>query len=124
MWRGPSGSGKTLLLRTLAGLDDLQEGEVLFEGTPLNDWPMPQYRSAVSYLHQRPALFEGTVETNLRRPFTLNVHKDKTFDRDEVLGLLYSLGRDEHFLSLSADTRFTARAERAAVRRSHRLTRS
>ena len=102
--RGPSGSGKTLLLRVLAGLDDPQEGRVVFKGRPLNDWDIPAYRSEVSYLHQRPALFEGTVETNLRRPFSLNAHKGKTFDRARVLELLSKLGRDERFLELDADT--------------------
>jgi putative ABC transport system ATP-binding protein len=33
---GPSGSGKTTLLNCLSGLDSIDEGEVLIEGTPLS----------------------------------------------------------------------------------------
>ena len=102
--RGPSGSGKTLVMRALAGLDDPQEGQILFKSRPLSDWDTPAYRSEVSYLHQRPALFEGTVETNLRRPYALKVHKDKAFERSAALDLLQQVGRDERFLKLSADT--------------------
>src|SRR3712207_6337525 len=32
---GPSGCGKTTLLNTFAGLDSIDSGEVLIEGTPL-----------------------------------------------------------------------------------------
>jgi putative ABC transport system ATP-binding protein len=34
---GPSGCGKTTLLNCLSGLDSLDEGEVLIEGTPLSE---------------------------------------------------------------------------------------
>jgi putative ABC transport system ATP-binding protein len=34
---GPSGSGKTTLLNCLSGLDSIDEGEVLIDGTPLSD---------------------------------------------------------------------------------------
>jgi putative ABC transport system ATP-binding protein len=34
---GPSGCGKTTLLNCLSGLDAIDEGEVLIEGTPLSD---------------------------------------------------------------------------------------
>src|SRR5437868_597109 len=33
---GPSGCGKTTLLNTMAGLDGIDSGEVLIEGTPLH----------------------------------------------------------------------------------------
>jgi putative ABC transport system ATP-binding protein len=96
--RGPSGSGKTLLLRALALLDPLDAGGVVWSGKPLRGDAIPDYRRHVIYLHQRPALFEGTVETSLREPFALRVHRSRAFDRGRVLQLLEDLGRDASFL--------------------------
>jgi putative ABC transport system ATP-binding protein len=95
---GPSGAGKTLLLRALALLDPVDEGVVLWNGHEVRGEAVPPYRSAVVYLHQRPALFEGTVEANLRHPFSLGVHRNRRFDRDRILDLLERLGRDPSFL--------------------------
>ena len=58
---GPSGSGKTLLLRTLAALEPIQTGEIIFQDRALADWSLPEYRAHVVYLSQRPALTEGPV---------------------------------------------------------------
>ena len=63
---GPSGAGKTVLLRALALLDPLDYGTILWQGRAECGEGVPRYRKRVIYLHQRPALFEGTVEDNLR----------------------------------------------------------
>jgi len=95
---GPSGSGKTLLLRALAMLDPIDEGELLFEGRPVPRERIPDYRRRVIYLHQRPALIEARVEAALRRPFALGVHRGRSFDRRRIVRMLEYLGRDEGFL--------------------------
>jgi putative ABC transport system ATP-binding protein len=96
---GPSGSGKTLLLRALAMLDLLDGGEVRWKGQPVARDGIPPFRQAVVYLHQRPALWEETVEAVLRQPFSLGVHRGQRFDKDRMVGLLEQLGRDESFLA-------------------------
>lgn len=95
---GPTGSGKTLLLRSLAELDLLDAGEIRWQGTPVRGNEIPRFRSQVIYLHQRPTLIEGTVEENLRQPYSLRVHQEKQFRRERIVSLLLSLGRDESFL--------------------------
>ncbi len=95
---GASGSGKTLLLRTLAGLEPVQSGEVLFHGRALSDWSMPAYRARVVYVPQRPALPEGQVESALRAPFRFHVHRHRHFPADRAHELLTRLGRDRQFL--------------------------
>lgn len=99
---GPSGSGKSLLLRTLAGLDPIESGDVVYRGLRQGDWRMPDYRSELAYLAQRPALFAGTVHDNLLRPFSLGVHRARRFDPARALSLLQALGKNEGFLSLEA----------------------
>lgn len=100
---GPSGSGKTVLLRTLCGLDRLDEGTICAGGTPLDDLPLPEHRARVHYLLQRPALFEGTVEANLRAPLALDVHRDRTYDAEAVRRALDALGRPASFLKQSVE---------------------
>lgn len=99
---GPSGSGKTLLLRTLAGLDRPDEGEIQLTGKAQAAWSMPHYRAQVAYLPQRPTMFEGSVEANLRRPFELRLHRGRAFPSERARAALERLGRDDGFLDQSA----------------------
>jgi len=95
---GPSGAGKTLLLRALALLDQCETGQVLWRGDPVRSRAVPEFRSRTIYLHQRPALFEGSVEDNLRQPFLLSVHAARRFDRDWIAERLGSVGRGTDLL--------------------------
>ena len=99
---GPTGAGKSVLLRSMALLDPLDIGSIHWQGRAIAGDAGPAYRSQVIYLHQRPALLEGTVEDNLRYPFTLRTHVAKRFDRDRVAHLLEGLGRPTTFLGSSA----------------------
>jgi putative ABC transport system ATP-binding protein len=99
---GPSGAGKTLLLRSLALLDSLDAGSVEWNGEPVRGRAVPLFRKSVAYLHQRPAFVEGTVEDNLRLPFSLRVHRGTTFDSRRAVSLLEHLGREESFLAKHA----------------------
>lgn len=118
---GLSGSGKTLLLRSLAMLDPCSTGEVLLDDKPVHDGAIPRFRTQAIYLHQRPVLFEGTVEFNLRRPFDLAVHRDKRFDRDKILGWLGILNRDESFLSKQQQNLSGGEAQLTALLRAMQL---
>jgi putative ABC transport system ATP-binding protein len=99
---GPSGSGKTLLLRALAMLDPLDGGQLRWQGRPLRHDRIPCFRSATIYLHQRASLLEENVETALRRPFSLAVHRRRQFDRERIVAWLERLGRDHAFLQKNA----------------------
>lgn len=99
---GPSGAGKTVLLRALARLDPLDEGTIRSGGREVQGNAVPDYRRRVMYLHQRPALLEGSVEENLRYPFSLRVHCELSFDRGRAEMLLTRLGREPGFLAKNA----------------------
>jgi len=108
---GPTGSGKTLLLRALAVLDPLEAGELLFNGKPVLNENVPTFRRQVIYLHQQPALIAGTVEDNLRLPFTFKSARRAgpvmapvpMFNRERIVEYLSSLGRTEDFLNAESD---------------------
>ncbi len=69
---GPSGCGKTTLLRLIAGLEQLDEGELAFDGRPMNGVP-PRDRD-VGMVFQSYALYPHmTVRENLA--FGLSLRK-------------------------------------------------
>jgi len=99
---GPTGSGKTVLLRVLAMLDAVDEGTILWQGEAPGPDEVPVYRSRCIYLTQRARLFDGTVEQNLQRPYSLAVHRHGAYSRENIVTHLHRLGRDEHFLALDS----------------------
>jgi putative ABC transport system ATP-binding protein len=99
---GPTGSGKTVLLRTLAMLDAINEGELRWNGAPVPNEQVPQFRRDVVYLHQKPALIAGTVEDNIQLPSQLQVAGGTTYDRDAAVASLERLGRTSGFLEKSS----------------------
>jgi multiple sugar transport system ATP-binding protein len=74
---GPSGCGKTTLLRTIAGLEEATEGEVLIGGNVVNGLP-PRARQ-VAMVFQSYALYpHKSVMQNIAFPL-----KAEKIDRDE-----------------------------------------
>ncbi len=118
---GPSGVGKSLLLRAIAGLDPIQSGQLIFEGLSLSALSMPRYRTQVIYLHQRPALMEGTVEFNLRQVYQLTMHHQKTYSREQILQYLAPLQRDRNFLQRSVENLSGGEAQIVACLRALQL---
>jgi len=114
---GESGAGKTVLLRALAALDPLESGSLWWSGEPVSGDALPRYRSRAVYLHQAPALFEGSVEHNLALPFELRVHRGKTFDRERAAALLERLGKPPTFLGKTHGELSGGEAQIAALAR-------
>jgi multiple sugar transport system ATP-binding protein len=100
---GPSGCGKTTLLRTIAGLEEATEGEVLIGGNVVNGLP-PRARQ-VAMVFQSYALYpHKTVEENIT--FPLKAEKVSKGERAkkahwaaELLGIERLLDRKPRHLS-------------------------
>lgn len=95
---GPNGSGKSLFLRSLAMLDEIQEGEIQFLGASIQDKQLPQYRSQVIYLQQHPVLIEGTVKSNLELAMQFQANEKKSIDLSKIMVLLKSFEKPDEFL--------------------------
>ena len=62
---GPNGAGKTSLLRILCGLSRPEEGEVFWQGQPIDSDP-GEFRSALSYIGHAPGIkLDLTARENL-----------------------------------------------------------
>jgi len=112
---GPSGSGKSVFLRALALLDPVDEGVIQWRGKAIARAAIPAYRRRVAYIAQRPAMLDGSVEDNLRYPFSLKVYRDVRFDRERVIKLTRRAGREADFLDKRASELSGGEAQIAAL---------
>ena len=77
---GPSGSGKTTCLMMLAGFETATHGEILLDGSPINN--IPPHKRGIGMVFQNYALFPHmTVAENLA--FPLEVRKIGKSEREE-----------------------------------------
>ena len=85
---GPSGSGKTTILRTIAGLETADSGEIIIDGKVVNDIPGSQ--RGIGFVFQNYALFRYmTVRDNIA--FGLDVQKRPKAEIDERVAELVDL---------------------------------
>ena len=85
---GQSGSGKTVLLKSIIGLHDVDEGEIWFENTLFNKLTFKdkkKIRSEIGMLFQGSALFDSlTVEQNVRFPLDMFTNKSMEEKTDRI----------------------------------------
>ena len=62
---GPSGAGKSTVLYLLAGFDSPSQGQILFDGEPLQETNLEQLRQNIALVSQRVTLFNETIAQNI-----------------------------------------------------------
>ena len=63
---GRSGGGKTTLTRLLLRFVDVDDGQILIGGQPIDRVPQAALRAAIAYVPQDPAMFHRTIADNIR----------------------------------------------------------
>jgi len=86
---GPSGSGKSSLLRLLNRLDEPSSGTVYVEGIDYRQIAPRELRRKLGMVNQRPYLFPGTVEQNLRFG---PLQRGESLSQDSIEQLLVRVG--------------------------------
>jgi ATP-binding cassette subfamily B protein len=66
---GPTGCGKTTLAKLLLRFYDPQEGTILLDGKPINEYPLEMVRQQVNLIEQDIYLFSQTIEENIKFGF-------------------------------------------------------
>jgi len=104
--RGESGSGKSTLLHLIAGLDDANSGDILFEGLAIHNLPAAKKaeirREKMSLVFQQFHLISTLkIHDNLRFQANLCQRLDLGFEQEliEKLGLQDQLHKYPHQLS-------------------------
>lgn len=118
---GPSGSGKTSLLRAISGLDDPEAGEVHLVGLTPEQHGWPVFRRRVLHVDQRPVLTGGTVEGNLRLPWSYRTSDNRPFPMDEAALLLEAFGISSERLVQKAETLSVGQKQRVCLARAFLL---
>jgi len=115
---GKSGGGKTTLLKAAALLIPRLAGEIFLHGRESKEYLPYHWRRQVSYLAQKPAMIPGTVEDNLRLPFSLKISGKASYACENCAALLDTLGLDKDTLHRDAAVISGGEASRVAVLRS------
>jgi ATP-binding cassette, subfamily B, bacterial PglK len=76
---GKSGSGKTTLVDLILGLLSPDQGDVLYNNSPLNK-SLDQWRSQIAYIPQQIFLLDDTLRSNISLDFESNVNDEKIMD--------------------------------------------
>ena len=118
---GPSGSGKSTLLRLLNGLESPDAGNIFLRERPLSDYPPRELRRLVALVPQAPALFDMTVEENLRFAFLHDKEasqpsKERINDILQLVNLDPAIFLDRPTLALSIGEKQRVMLARALLR--------
>lgn len=96
---GPSGSGKSTLIKTVNGLEPVQQGEITVDGIVVNDKKTDQakLRSRVGMVFQHFELFPHlSIIENLTLAQVKVLKRDKAPAREKALKLLERVGLSAH----------------------------
>ena len=81
---GHTGSGKSTLMILLQRFYDLKEGEILIDDINFMEYTKQEVRSNIGYVLQEPALFSGTIKSNIT--FGINATDEEVEKVLELIG--------------------------------------
>ncbi|MBN2621039.1 ATP-binding cassette domain-containing protein [candidate division WOR-3 bacterium] len=105
---GPSGTGKTVLLKSIIGLQNIDAGDVIFDGISVHKNQGNQHlydiRRKIGFVFQGTALFDSmNVSDNIALPLNEHTHLKKQEIRKRVVDILSIIGLEgkEHLYPMS-----------------------
>ncbi len=110
--KGKSGSGKTTLLRLIAGLEDIQQGQILVNGKDISH--VPAYKRNVGFIFQNFALFP---HINVKKNILFGIKKLPKAVQEERLNNLTKLFEINAYLDRYPHEISQGQKQRVAVSR-------
>jgi phospholipid/cholesterol/gamma-HCH transport system ATP-binding protein len=95
---GPSGTGKSVLLRSIIGLEEIDEGEIIYHGKRIDNLPeedLYPIRTQISYSFQNGALFDSeSIFENVAYPLFEHTKLSEIEIQEKVLQVLKIVNMD------------------------------
>lgn len=104
---GPTGAGKTTMVNLVMRFYDLDGGEILLDGTPINEVPRENVHEQFGMVLQDTWLFEGTIKENIA------YSKPEVTD-EQVISACKTVGL-HHFIMTLPDGYDTVLSDRASL---------
>ncbi|MEQ8306877.1 MAG: ABC transporter ATP-binding protein [Hoeflea sp.] len=111
---GPSGSGKTSVLRMLAGLESVTQGDILFDGASVTD-QTPQQRNIAMVFEQNALYPHMTARQNIAYP--LKIRGKTKAEMDEMVGDVARMLHIDHLIDRRASQMSGGQQQRVAIAR-------
>lgn len=99
---GSSGAGKSSVIRLMNRLNVKTAGEILFSGNPIESYDVQALRRKIGFVFQHAALFEGTVEDNLRLALEFSQECSEDLAQQRLMEVLQLSGLTANDLSRNA----------------------
>ena len=104
---GPTGAGKTTMVNLLMRFYEIDSGEILLDGIPLNEVRRENVHDQFSMVLQDTWLFEGTIKENI-------IYNQKNISDDQVKNACKAVGL-HHFIRTLPDGYDTVLGDKASL---------
>jgi len=111
---GPSGGGKSSLLRSINRLQQIQSGQIMFDGEDIATLPVLDLRRRIGMVFQKTAVFEGSIADNIAYGPQL---RGCRLTRDEIFALMSQAALEAELIDRDAQQLSGGQEQRLAVAR-------
>src|SRR5699024_3147863 len=81
---GKTGSGKTTLVNLLLRLYDIEQGEILLDGTNIKDITLKSLRENIEYIPQDNLILLKTIKDNITFPYEFEINDEKIYNASKT----------------------------------------
>lgn len=84
---GETGAGKTTIINLILGFYKINSGNIMFDGKNIDDISLESLRKNISFIQQKPYVFNDTIKRNIIVNNKSNLSDEKIIDILKLVGL-------------------------------------